>query len=177
MAAWLPVSRLPEALARPLYWIGLSTDQLLLYPTLAQLGGFEAWQKLLRVQARCVHAWESAAKWLQARSGAPTVSPTRVCSSFNRRIEQYVEGPPERETASLAHSRLDALLAGVDPDHPVLRMLRATLEVFRARGIPVFVYLVPLNLEYLERIGIRDPEGLRRGIEACAAWWKPLAAP
>ncbi len=166
LAAWLPVRRLPEALSLPLYWIGLSTDQLLLYPIVAQLGGFEAWQKLLRVQARCVHAWGSAAEWLQAHSGARDGLAYQNQFFYHTRMEQYVDGPPQRETASLARSRLDALLAGVDPDHPVLRVLHATLEVFRERGIPVFVYIVPLNLEYLERIGIRNREGVRRGIES-----------
>jgi hypothetical protein len=166
LAAWLPVRRLPEALSLPLYWIGLPTDQLLLYPTLAQLGGFEAWQKLLRVQARCVHAWGAAAEWLQARSGARNGLAYQNLLFYHTRQKHYVEGPPERETEWLAHSRLDALLAGVDAGHPVLRVLHATLEVFRERGIPVFVYIVPLNLEYLERIGLRDRDGLRRGIES-----------
>jgi hypothetical protein len=166
LVAWLPVRHLPEAFSLPLYWIGLSTDQLLLYPTVAQVGGFETWQKLLRVQARCVRAWDSVAKWLQAQSGAPNGLAYQDQLFFQRRMEQYVDGLPQRETESLARSRLGALLAGVGPDHPVLRVLRATLEVFRERGIPVFIYIVPLNIEYLERIGVGDREGLRRGVES-----------
>ena len=166
LAAWLPVRQLAEAFSLPLHWIGLSTAELLLYTTVPHVGGFEAWQKLSHEQARCVHAWGSLATWLQARSGAPNGLVYQNLLFYQRRMQQYDLGPPERESEALARSRLGALLAGVGPDHPVLRMLRATLEVFRERGIPVFVYIAPLNIEHLERIGLRDREGLRRGVES-----------
>ncbi len=166
LAAWLPARHLGEALALPLHWIGLSTDEMLLYTTVIRVGGFDAWQKLTRAQARCVRGWGALTTWLQAKSGSPNGLVYPNLLFFHRRLAQYSVGPPERESSALAHSRLDAVLAGVGPDHPVLQVLRATLAVFRARGIPVFVYIAPLNVEHLERIGLYDREGLRRGVES-----------
>ena len=113
-----------------------------------------------------MRAWEAFAGWLQARSGAPNGLAYKTLELHQRRRAQFTPGPPERETQALARSRLAVVLAGVEPDHPVPRVLRATLEVFRERGIPVFVYIVPINVEHLERIGLRDREGLRRGVES-----------
>jgi hypothetical protein len=166
LAAWLPARHLGEALRLPLHWIGLATDELLLYSTTMAAGGFEAWRRLLQEQARCVRAWASLGVWLQARSGAPNGLAYQNLYFLTRRRAQYDVGPPDRETPALAHSRLDAVLAGVGPDHPVLRVLRATLDVFRANGIPVYVHIVPLNVEHLERIGVVDREALRRGVES-----------
>ncbi len=166
LAAWLPARNLGEALGLPLLWIGISTDELLLYTTTVAAGGFDAWRWLLHAQARCVRAWASLAAWLQAHSGAPNGLAYQNLYYYQRRLAQYDVGPPERERESIARSRLGAVLAGVGPDHPVFRVLRATLAVFRERGIPVFVYIAPINVEHLDQIGLGDREGLRRGVES-----------
>lgn len=166
LASWLPFRNVPEALLLPLHWIGVSTDELLLYTGTIAVGGFEAWRWLLHAQARCVRAWDALAEWLQARGGGPGGLDYRTEHFLTRRARDFSKGPPERETAWLARSRLDAVLAGVGPEHPVMRMLAATVAVFRERGIPVFVYVAPVNVEHLDRIGLGDREGLRRGVES-----------
>jgi hypothetical protein len=166
LAVWLPLRHLAAAFWLPLHWIGLSIDELVLYTAVVHTGGFEKWRKLSHEQARCVRAWESFASWLQARSGAPKGLAYQALQRHQRRREQFTPGPPERETEAQARSQLAVVLAGVEPDHPVLQVLRATLEVFRERGIPVFVYIAPINVEHLERIGLRDHEGLRQGVES-----------
>ena len=166
LAALLPMRFLGEALRLPTYWIGLSTDELLLYTTVAHLGVFETWLALTQQQARCVHAWGSAAEWVQAHSGAPRGLDYLTLHLYQRRQQQLLPGSPERETEWLARWRYAAALAGVGPEHPVLRVLHATLEVFRAHGIPVLVYIVPLNVEHLEALGMLDRTGLGRSIES-----------
>ena len=166
LAAWLPARHLGEAFRLPLHWIGLSIDELLIYTATVSAGGFELWRSLLHQQARCVHAWASLATWLQAHSGMPDGLAYLKLHYYQRRLAQYDVGPPQREKLELARSRLGAVLAGVGPEHPVLRVLSATLAVFRERGIPVFVYIAPINVEHLDRIGLRDREGLRRGVES-----------
>jgi len=166
LAALLPLRDLGEALQLPLYWIGLSTDELLLYTMVAHLGGFETWLRLSQEQARCVRAWGSAAAWLQARSGAPNGLAYQMLHFFHRRHAQFLPGPPDRETEMLARREHGAVLAGVGPEHAVLRILRATLEVFRERQIPVLVYIIPMNVEHLEQLGLLDRGALRRGVES-----------
>jgi len=166
LASWLPLRHVGEALRLPTYWIGISSDELLLYTGTIAAGGFDAWRWLLHAQARCVRAWDALATWLQARSGAPEGLAYKTLHFMARRTRDFEIGPPERETAWLAHSRLGAVLAGVGPEHPVLRMLAATLAVFRERGIPVFVYIAPMNVEHLDRIGFDDRDGWKRGVES-----------
>jgi hypothetical protein len=166
LAALLPVRFLGEAMRLPMYWIGLSTDELLLYTTVAQLGSSEAWLALTQQQARCVHAWGSAAEWLQARSSAPDGLAYQMSHFYRRRQQQLLPGAPERETEWLARWRYDAALAGVGPEHPVLQILRATLEVFREHRIPVLVYIIPINVEHIEKLGLLDRAGLLRSIES-----------
>ena len=166
LAAMLPVQNLGEALRLPLHWIGLSTDELLLYTLVAHFGGFGTWLRLTQEQARCVRAWAAAAEWLQARSGAPSGLDYQTLHFYLRRLTELLPGSPERETEMLARSRYDAVLAGVGPEHPVLRVLRATLEVFRKRGIPVLVYTIPMNVEHLEQLGLLDRAALRRSVES-----------
>ncbi len=166
LAALLPVRFLGEALRLPMYWIGLSTDELLLYTTVAQLRGFETWLALTQQQARCVHAWGSVAEWLQARSGMPEGLAYQQLYFYRRRQKQLLPGSPERETEWLARWRYDAALAGVGPEHPILQILRATLEVFREHRIPVLVYIIPINVEHLEALGVLDRAGLGRSIES-----------
>ena len=166
LAALLPVRFLGEAMRLPMYWIGLSTDELLLYTTVAQLGSSEAWLTLTQQQARCVHAWGSAAEWLQARSSAPDGLAYQMSHFYRRRQQQLLPGAPERETEWLARWRYDAALAGVGPEHPVLQILRATLEVFREHRIPVLVNIIPINVEHIEKLGLLDRAGLLRSIES-----------
>lgn len=166
LASWLPFRHVPEALRLPLHWIGVASDELLLYSGTIAAGGFEAWRWLLHAQARCVRAWDALAVWVQAHAGEPAGLDYKTEHFFTRRNRDFTKGPPERETAWLARSRLDAVLAGVGPEHPVLRMLAATLAVFRERGIPVFVYITPMNLEHFDRIRVGDRERFRRGVES-----------
>ena len=176
LAALLPVSALAEALRLPLYWIGLSTDELLLYTLVAHWGGFETWLRLSQEQARCVRVWGSLAEWLQARSGAPNGLAYQTLFFFHRNLEQFLPVLPERETEMLARMRYAAALAGAGPEHPELRALRATLEVFRAHRIPVLVYIIPMNVEHLEQLGLLDPAGLHRSIESVRSVVVPSGA-
>lgn len=60
------------------------------------------------------------------------------------------------------------VLAGLRPDHPSLRMIDATAAVFRAQAIPTVLFVVPTNVEHLERLGVLDRTGLGVSIAAVA---------
>jgi hypothetical protein len=164
LAGWIPVRQLAEALRLPLHWIGLGADELLLYTGLVRAGDFEAWLRLTREQARCVRAWQRAEAWLQARSPWPGGLGYRLEHFAAQRASFFLPGVPERETSPLAQLRLNPVLAGIAPDHPVLEVLTATLEAFEARGIDVLVYVVPVNVEHHERLGLYRRDALRPAI-------------
>jgi hypothetical protein len=51
---------------------------------------------------------------------------------------------------------------GVEDDHPVIRMLAATIRTFRRADIHVIAYVTPTNVEHIESLGLLDREGLGR---------------
>ena len=55
---------------------------------------------------------------------------------------------------------------GARPDYPVLRLLASALDVFRAQRIPVLVDAVPMDVEYLEHLGIDTRAGLAQTVES-----------
>ena len=85
---------------------------------------------------------------------------------YRRRQQQLLPGSPERKTESLARWPYAAALAGAGPEHPVVRVLRATLELFASTGFHVLVYIVPINVEHLEALGLLDRAGLGRTLES-----------
>ena len=165
LAGWIPVRELGEALRLPLHWIGLGADELLLYAGLVRAGAFEPWLRLTHDQARCVHAFRAAEAWLQGRSPWPGGLDYRVLDFAHQHAAYFLPGLPERETREMAELRLAPVLAGVEPDHPVLQVLAATLAAFEAQGIAALVYVVPLNVEHHERLGLYRREDLRPSLE------------
>ena len=157
LAGWVEPAHLGEALALPLHWIGLTTDQLFLYVSIVRAGGYEAWRWLKIEQARMGRGQDSLRHRLgdlcsanpeQAfddASNAHTLATLCLPGSDNRRFSQR---------GQLEHHG-DAL-AGVDAGHPVLRVFAATLARLRADGIPVLVYVAPANIEHMGRLGVFD---------------------
>jgi hypothetical protein len=165
LSGWLPPHALADALRLPLHVIGLSTDELLLYASAVQLGGFEPWRRLTREQARLAKSWQQLEEWLQnALCGEGLAYKLRLAAV--RREALFQTGPPQRETPHMVRLRLGPALGGVDADHPALRVLGALLDVFRAHGVPVLVYTPPLNVEYHERLGVYDRSALQPALEA-----------
>jgi hypothetical protein len=67
------------------------------------------------------------------------------------------------------HRFYQVALDGAGPDQPVLRLLAAALDVFREQRIQVLVYVVPVNVEYLEKLGVDTRAGLARTVATARA--------
>jgi hypothetical protein len=67
------------------------------------------------------------------------------------------------------HLFYQAALDGVGPEHPVLRVLAAALDVFREQRIPVLVYVVPVNVEYMEKLNVATRTGLAQTVATARA--------
>ena len=50
-------------------------------------------------------------------------------------------------------------LAGVEPAHPILRIVDATLAAFRERGIPTVLFVLPANVAHLADLGVMGGTG------------------
>jgi hypothetical protein len=58
----------------------------------------------------------------------------------------------------------DALI-GVEETHPVLQLFAAGLAVFERAGIPVIVYLNPINVDNLRYVKVLDAEQLEASVD------------
>jgi hypothetical protein len=160
LAGWLPAERWPEALALPLHAAGVSADRLFFYRTLVALGAFDAWHWLQRQQVRLAYAYWSAARWLQAVAGVEEGLAFRM---LHKQAELRRDKTAAfRATPYAARTLLGPALQGLDPDDPALEVLDALLRRFAQAGIPVLVYVAPINVEHLSSIGAYDPQGMAR---------------
>lgn len=163
LAGFLPPRRLPQALSLPMDWIGLTADRVLGYFTVVQLGGAESWAELSRKQVRVGTARSSLSRRVGDRwgGGAEAQLAEETLRYFKERFR--VAGG-ERLSAEALLERYEAVLRGVDPDDPTLRLLTATLEIFAQAGIDVLVYANPTNVEHIERVGASNPQALARSL-------------
>jgi len=124
-------------------------------------------------------------RWLsvrQARVVATHAEFVKRCdealgSEANKRLErrlkwrvlrQVVSGRARRFNAKATTSLVGGVLAGEAETSPVLPMFRAALRVLSDAGIPVLVYLSPMNVEHADWLGLLDEEKLRISVDAIA---------
>jgi hypothetical protein len=179
LAGLIEPRRLPEALTLPLYFTGLTTDQLLFRAAIVQAGGYDAWVRLAVRQAQAGRARDRLQSLL---AGVPWVKPEATTRDAEREKspEELFEEAANEHTLLRLFTGLDIRryravglaehyrvpLRGVERDHPVLAVLGATIARLRAAGIAVLVYVVPADVGYWRRVGVLDSKGLARTLAA-----------
>ena len=165
LAALIEPPRLVEALTLPLHWTGLTGDRLLFYIGIVQAGGYQPFYWLSLRQAQMARARDRFERWLQ---GGGEDTPEQ---RFKNRADEHTIARLFT-AADIRHYRRAGLLehyqetlAGLEPDHPVVAVLAATVERFRNDGVAVLVYLTPVEVSWLEAQGILNPSGLERSID------------
>ncbi len=164
LAALIEPGRLVEALSLPLHWTGLTTDRLLFYMGVVQAGGYEPLYWLTLRQAQVGRARARFERWLQG-GGEETPEQRFKDRADERTIARVFTGPDirhYRRAGLLEH--YGETLAGLEPDHPVVRVIGATVERFRADEVAVLVYLEPVEVSWLESQAVLDRDGLARTI-------------
>lgn len=163
LAGWVAQERLLEALGLPLGWIGLTADRLLFNHAVVRFGGLDLWTRLSEEQTRV----EGARLALEHRFADPTTpfqSPEDVMRAARDNQIRRIRNVPRSNRYSAAGIRylMGPALEGLDPDHPALALLGATVRHFRARDIDVLVYVNPINREHIESLGMLDERRLAR---------------
>lgn len=164
LVGWLPARRWPEAATLPLHAVGVSADMVLLERALVVSGAMPAWHRLRREQVRLGGGLARAEDWVQGWAGGP-VAYRRAHSAADAAL--LARG--NRSSLHQVQQTLGEVLDGVGPEHPSLRALDAALGGLRARGAACLVYVAPLNVEHLERLGVSDVAGLERSIASIEA--------
>jgi hypothetical protein len=162
LAGWIGPERLLQTLWLPMHEVGLSADRLLLYATLVRAGLSDAWLWTRQQQSRVGQAWTDLAHRADALRGDDV---TRRLSKDSQRafLDRRSDDGWHAYNEVGARAALGHALAGLTPDEPMVQVLAATVAHLHGAGLPVIVYVVPLNVENLDRIGI-DRSGLERSI-------------
>jgi hypothetical protein len=160
--------RLGEAFRMPLHWVGLNADELLFYRAIIGAGGYDPWRRLQQEQVRLGSARAKVESWVGERTGAhPEVAFQRALKRARRARD--LTGGANRYKARALLRHYGPALAGADPDHPVLRVFAATVSLFERSGIRTLVYVVPLNVEHLDAVGIFDAAGMAKTLASLGA--------
>jgi len=165
LAAWLDPARLVGAALLPLERSDLNTDRLLLYVGLQSARAESVWHWVRSQQARVGVAQRLWTAWLDRdRQQFEVGRIAAVVADAQAATGDGVQGPREGQLA-----RYGTALSGLDRDHPVLRMLGATVRALSDAGVPTLVYLFPLNIEGFTELGIYDPSGLAHSVSTVEA--------
>lgn len=158
-ASVVGTERWPEAFGLPLNETGLTTDRLLLYSGIEELGLSDAWWHLSQYQARVMEGWKTLELALDGTAGP--------ISLYHRKIffGSHSKNRPREDLRDQQWLRYGTALSGLDPDSLSLQALRATLRYWHESRIPVLVVILPVNIELFDSLEIRDPGSLQRTLE------------
>ena len=156
-ASLVGTDRWPEAFGLPLHETGVTTDRLLLYSALEELGLSDAWWRLSRYQARVMEAWQTLQRTLDGPSG-----PISLYEIF---LSSHSSNRPREDLRDQQSLRYGTALSGLDPDSLSVQALHATLRYWRDFQIPVLLVVLPVNIELFDSLEIRDPDSLQRTLE------------
>jgi hypothetical protein len=162
---WLPPRDLPDAFALPLYRWSITADRLLLYTGLVQAGLVEPWYRYRLQQVRTGSAvnlvraklQDRMKNWAGGTGGQATGLPPQPPAGTKER--------PNRFNPRFVDRLYGAAFSGIDRDYPPLQIFAALIDRFGRNGIPVIVYIVPANMEYMRSLGLVDEKGLAETID------------
>jgi hypothetical protein len=151
-------SRLPDLHSRPYHVWGLTLDRVLLYLAVEQLGASGTWEIFVSEQVRASHGLDALRRGLSSAN-------RKSGSGLPRTPSSRLKGNNARFNATMTREMYADALAGIESAHPVARMLDGALAVFHEAEIEILAYVVPMNLEHLENVGIEVGSGLEQSID------------
>jgi len=162
VSGWLGFSRLFHALVLPLERVGVTIDRLLMYNAFVTLGATEPWRWVRAQQARVGAAWE----WADLRMYGLLYSPDQLEVQHAERISSLRRENTLRGPGWGLQRHYGAILDGVETSNPILRLLASTVQRLTSRGITTVVFMLPLNVELLDDLGILDSDGLAHSVQS-----------
>lgn len=145
--------RLLEAALLPLSFAGITLNRMLFYRLLVANGAEGLWQALLDRQARLFNVRAVLEPYLDEKRKSRAYQERRAFILMDGIRKSYVNGKP-RATLSAAKDVLGSALAGLDASYDRVRVFDAVLREFRRAGLPVLVWVAPVNVDHLRSIGI-----------------------
>jgi hypothetical protein len=166
LAGWIAPRRLATALGLPLGGVGLTFDELLLYVAVIRSGGFESWKNLSKQQTRVTESLrriEDSVAIRNKKNRSPEDDLRLIREFWGLARNNLPEG--SRFTRLAMREQLGPVLDGLSEDDPTLVVLRAVVRAFRDKGIDTLVYLNPINLDHVSRLGLSNDAGLKQSLD------------
>ena len=166
LSGWMSIESALHAIRMPVQSAGLTYDALLFHQMLVRFVGAERWLATRRELSRV----DKIRGLLEERLAGSRRSPE---SRFRRRAIQIrepmlLEDRPDRFNLAGERAHLETALEGyISSDNPGMVLFRATLRRFRDLGIPVQVYLNPINVDNIELVGL-DRAAIERSVQDVA---------
>ncbi len=161
LSSWLRPGRIAQAALLPVHDIGLTMDRLLFYRLVEGSVGLEAWEFFVSQQARVGRGRQDLELW------ASSFQERNAVDAFRRRyylkLGSRIRIRKAKRFNELGHANNHGgAFSGQDGGHPVIRIFDAALGALADAGVPVLVYVVPLNYEHCASLGLFDEAGLDR---------------
>jgi len=156
LIGWVPLREYPTALGLPLHWWGVTLDRMLLWRSFVASGHAQLWYDVRREQLRSGRVVQHLRRSLQGVPGRGDGLPSVRWGIDPAR--------PARYNAEGARHSYGVAIAGAARDHPIIALLEALLRRLGRHGLSVVVYVVPVNVDNLESLGVLEGNGLRRTI-------------
>jgi hypothetical protein len=166
LAGWMAPDRIPKTLTMPIEDIGLTADALLLYEWIVRSGRWEQWQALLINLSRVGRVRGLFEEWLSAYTERRPEKRFAVVAALNYVQNLREIGNPDRHNRRGEIEHFGSVLGGIEATHPTLRFIAETVRFFSDAGIPVLVYLNPVNIEHLEKLGVIENETFQLSLDA-----------
>jgi hypothetical protein len=165
---WLPPRNLPDAFALPLHRWNITVDRLLLYTGLVQTGLVEPWYRYRLQQVRTGSGVNLVRANLQDRMEDQAGATGGRAAGLPPQPPAITKEKPNRYHPRWVDRMYGTAFSGVDRHYSPLQILVALVDRFARNGIPVIVYIVPANMEYMRSLGLVDEKGLARTIDTIA---------
>lgn len=156
--------RLLEAAFLPLSHAGMTLGRMLFYRGIVLTKHEAQFQDIVTRQAMLFDVREPLEKWLDSKTHTRLYEDRRLAWGYTLSARYLAAGTTHsRDSLPHAHDALGDVLDGIQEDHPRLVVLRAMLQDFRKLGVPVLVWVSPINLDHLKSLGL-DLDGIERSM-------------
>ena len=156
--------RLAEASLLPLSHAGITLSRLLFYRLVVLMEHERHFGDVLMRQAMLFNARGPLEEWIDGETKGRQYTDRRWAWGIAMSGRQLEHGMPRpRDNRAHALDSLGDVIEGIGENHPRLVVLGAMLSDFRKQGIPVLVWVSPINVEHLRTLGL-PTDGIDRSM-------------
>jgi hypothetical protein len=156
-------SRWLEAFGLPAVVNGVKADRLLLYPGLQASGLSGVWREINHYQARVLQGWRELGTRVGGHQGP-----------WGRPLPAALQSGPSKEALFAEFLRQQQwghygkAIGGMGPEETSFQILRAALAHWKSMGVPVLMVVIPINVKFIQSLGIDDVGGRKRTLATLA---------